>query len=102
MKKILITLFLVLNLFTVNAKANDQLIGHILTETLKDTKIETVEILEKELAKIAHAYSLEMISTLEKYLPSILEGIAADLRLKSDHKYKCKLLENGGMKDGCI
>ena len=44
---------------------------------------------------------IESISILQAYLPAILEGVAADLRLKADHEYKCKLLENGGMNDGC-
>jgi len=42
-----------------------------------------------------------MINIMQVYLPAILDGIAADLRMKADEKYKCKLLENGGMNDGC-
>ena len=36
----------------------------------------------------------------ESRLPDILEGIAAELRLKSDEKLKCELLK--GSPNGCI
>ena len=57
--------------------------------------------MEKELEAIAHQFVIESISILQAYLPAILDGVAADLRLQADSKYKCKLLENGGMNDGC-
>ena len=88
-----------------SVKADDKteaVIGHIITETIKGTDIDSIEILEKEMQVLLHGVSIEMISIIERHLPAILEGIAADLRLKSDHKLKCKLLENGGMNDGCI
>ena len=92
-------------LLPVSAQANDKtqaVIGHIITETIKGTDIDSLEILENEMQVLLHSVSIEMISLIESHLPAILEGIAADLRLKSDHKLKCKLLENGGMNDGCI
>ena len=58
-------------------------------------------MIKKELEAVAHQFMIESISILQAYLPAILEGVAADLRLKADHEYKCKLLENGGMNDGC-
>ena len=102
MKKFIILLMLLL---PVSAQANDKtqaVIGHIITETIKGTDIDSLEILENEMQVLLHSVSIEMISLIESHLPAILEGIAADLRLKSDHKLKCKLLENGGMNDGCI
>tara|TARA_Y100000004_G_scaffold14022_1_gene14943 strand:+ start:1101 stop:1241 length:141 start_codon:yes stop_codon:yes gene_type:complete len=44
---------------------------------------------------------IESISILQSYLPAILDGVATDMRLKADKEYKCRLLENGGMNDGC-
>ena len=90
--------------FVTPAKADDYnkaVIGHIITETIKGTDIDTMDILEGELANLGHKYALEMVSIIESYLPQILEGIAADIRLKADSKYKCLLLKNGGMNDGC-
>ena len=85
-------------------KADDKTtatVSHIISETIKGTDIDTTAILEKELQTLAHNYAIDMINIMQVYLPAILDGIAADLRMKADEKYKCKLLENGGMNDGC-
>ena len=47
-----------------------------------------MSVLEAEMAKLAYKFSLEMTSVLEKHLPSILESIANELRMKADEKYK--------------
>ena len=101
MKKILIILSLVFTLFSVNAKANDQLVGHVITEVILNDNVEgMVKVMEKEIQAVAHIFALEMISVLEANLPRILEGIAAEMRLKADEKYKCELLK--GSPNGCI
>jgi hypothetical protein len=41
--------------------------------------------------RVGHRYSLEMISVLQKYLPSMLDSISAELRAKADKNYKCAL-----------
>jgi hypothetical protein len=51
--------------------------------------------------KVAHQYTLAMIGVMQQYLPAVLDGIAADLRLKADNEYKCKLLEDTKIKDDC-
>tara|TARA_B100000902_G_C26991409_1_gene755240 strand:- start:295 stop:621 length:327 start_codon:yes stop_codon:yes gene_type:complete len=81
-------------LITGIAKANDYntaVVGHVISETVKGTDIDHTAILESEMNKIAYAFALEMTSVLEKHLPYILEGIAADIRLKADNEYKCNL-----------
>ena len=101
MKKFIILLLLLL---PVSVQANDKttvVVGHVVSETIKGTDIDISYIMEKELEAVAHQFMIESISILQAYLPAILEGVAADIRLKADHEYKCKLLENGGMKDGC-
>ena len=101
MKKLIILLLLLL---PVSVQANDKttaVVGHVVSETIKGTDIDISYIMEKELEAVAHQFMIESISILQAYLPAILEGVAADLRLKADHEYKCKLLENGGMNDGC-
>ena len=101
MKKLIILLMLLL---PVSVQANDKttvVVGHVVSETIKGTDIDISYIMEKELEAVAHQFMIESISILQAYLPAILEGVAADIRLKADHEYKCKLLENGGMKDGC-
>ena len=101
MKKFIILLMLLL---PVSVQANDKTvatIGHIISEKISNNDIDISYIMEKELEAVAHKFMIESISILQAYLPAILEGVAADLRLKADHEYKCKLLENGGMNDGC-
>ena len=101
MKKLIILLMLLL---PVSVQANDKTIatvGHIISEKISNNDIDVSYIMEKELEAIAHKFMIESISVLQAYLPAILDGVAADLRLKADEAYKCKLLKNGGMNDGC-
>jgi hypothetical protein len=100
MKKFVITVIL-LNTFiwfalsSFKASANDKTtvtVSHIITETIKGTDIDTSAILEKELQNLAHNYTIDMINIMQVYLPAILDGIAADLRMKADKKYKEELL----------
>ena len=101
MKKLIILLMLLL---PVSVQANDKTIatvGHIISEKISNNDIDVSYIMEKELEAIAQKFMIESISVLQAYLPAILDGVAADLRLKADEAYKCKLLENGGMNDGC-
>ena len=91
-------------LLPVSVQADDKttaVIGHVISETIKGTDIDVSYIMEKELEGAAHKFLIEATSILQMYLPVILEGVAADLRLKADKEYKCRLLENGGMDDGC-
>ena len=83
-------------------QANDKTtatVGHVVSETIKGSDIDISYIMEKELEAIAQKFMIESISVLQAYLPAILDGVAADLRLNADEAYKCKLLENGGMND---
>ena len=85
-------------------KADDKTnatISHVISETIKGPDIDISYIMEKELEAVAHKFMIESISILQAYLPAILEGVASDMRLKADEAYKCKLLKNGGMNDGC-
>ena len=107
MKKLLIIAF-IFNLICLAVpfavQANDKTtatVGHVVSETIKGSDIDISYIMEKELEAIAHKFMIESISILQAYLPAILEGVASDMRLKADEAYKCKLLKNGGMNDGC-
>ena len=107
MKKLLIIAF-IFNLVCLAVpfavQANDRTtmtVGHVISETIKGTDIDISYIMEKELEAAAHRFVIESISILQAYLPAILDGVSTDLRLKADEAYKCKLLENGGMNDGC-
>ena len=82
-------------LITGVAKSNDKIIvttGHVVSETIKGTDIDISYIMEKELEAIAHKFMIDSISILQNYLPAILDGVATDLRLQADKKYKESLL----------
>ena len=90
-----------LNAFAKSVQANDYntaVIGHIITQKVQGNNVDT-SVLEGELERLMHLYALDMIDVIEKHLPDILEGLAADIRLKADSKYKCLLLKNSKIKD---
>ena len=94
MKTILVTICLVIwGVFFWNftAMANDYnkaVTGHVIQNA---SIIDKEELMTSELSKLAHRHSIELIGILQTYLPSILDGVAADLRMKSDVAYKCSL-----------
>ena len=59
---------------------------------IKGTDIDKSAILEQELHKLAHRYTIDMLNIIQTHLPDILEGIAAGLRQKADKKRKEELL----------
>ena len=88
---IVVSLFLWALFFTHNAKANDYgtaVVGHVIQNS---SIIDKEELMKQELTRLAHKHSIELIGILQAYLPAILDGIAADLRMKSDVAYKCSL-----------
>jgi hypothetical protein len=107
MKKVIVIFFIfyfwVYALANAFSKANadeytNAVVGHVIVETINGN-MNHGALLESELNKLAHNFAIESMVILQKYLPSILEGIAADMRLEADKKYKCKLLE--GSPNGC-
>ena len=93
MKKLILILLLVwfgLNAFAKSVSANDYntaVVAHIIKEKISGNNVDT-SVLEGELQRLAHLYALEMVDVIEKHLPSILESIAAELRMKADEMYK--------------
>ena len=104
MKKLIfigLMVWLGLNAFAKSVQANDYntaVIGHIITQKVQGNNVDT-SVLEGELERLMHLYALDMIDVIEKHLPDILEGLAADIRLKADSKYKCLLLIDSKIKD---
>jgi len=73
---------------------NKAVIGHVISETIKGTDIDTSYIMEQELKKLAHKFVIDSIYIIQAYLPEILDGVVTDLKLKTDQKYK-EVLLNG-------
>ena len=107
MKKFIITILIVNGLIwslLSGVKADDYnkaVIGHIIQTKVNGTDIDVNALMTYKLEKLAHKYSIEMVSILQAYLPAILDGVMADLRLQADEKYKCALLKGSKIEDDC-
>ena len=107
MKKFIITILIVNGLIwslLSGVKADDYnkaVIGHIIQTKVNGADIDVNALMTYELEKLAHKYSIEMVSILQAYLPAILDGVMADLRLQADEKYKCALLKGSKIEDDC-
>ena len=98
---ILAVLWFGLNAFAKSVQANDSTtatVAHVITQKIQGNNVDT-SVLEAEMSKLAYQFSLQMVDVLEKHLPYILEGIAQDIRMKSDSAYKCSLLKDTKIKD---
>jgi len=97
MKKLLIVVCVWiwgLFLFVETASANDYNTAtgaHILTEIIKGTDLDEGAIMNAETQRLLHTMSLEIIQVVFNNMPNILDGIAADMRMKADKNYKCAL-----------
>ena len=94
-------IWLGLNAFAKSVQANDYntaVVGHIITQKIQGNNVDT-SVLEGELQRLAHLYALEMVDVIEKHLPNILEGIAAEIRGNADSAYKCSLLKDTKIAD---
>ena len=76
-------------------------IGHVITQKVTGQPIDTSKLMEQELARAAHLFAIENINILQKYLPAVLDKLAADLRLEADKNYKCSLLKDTKIQDNC-
>ena len=111
MKKFLIFItILVISLYgfltcTMNSlkasEYNTAVIGHVITQKVSGQPVDASKLMEQELARVAHLFALDSINILQKYLPAILDKVAADLRLEADKSYKCNLLKDTKIQDDC-
>ena len=104
MKKLILILAVLwfgLNAFAKSVQAdeyNKAVIAHVIKENISGNGVD-MSVLEAEMNKLAYNFALEMTSVLEKHLPSILESIAAELRMNADSKYKCSLSKDTKIAD---
>tara|TARA_B100001057_G_scaffold52724_1_gene46890 strand:- start:82 stop:378 length:297 start_codon:yes stop_codon:yes gene_type:complete len=93
MKKLIfigLMVWLGLNAFAKSVSADDYskaVVAHVIKENISGDGVD-MSVLEAEISKLAYQFSLEMTGVIEKHLPSILESIAAELRMKADEMYK--------------
>jgi hypothetical protein len=101
---ILVTLWVSLTSLMNSVRADDYtkaVIGHVVQTKVNGTNVDVNKLFEQEMERVAHQFTLEMIVVMQTYLPAILDGVAADLRMKADKEYKCKLLSGTKIKDDC-
>ena len=87
---ILAVLWLGLNAFAKSVQADDYnkaVVAHVIKENISGNGVD-MSVLEAEMAKLAYQFSLEMTDVIEKHLPSILESLSNELRMKADEMYK--------------
>ena len=107
MKKLILILAVLwfgLNAFANSVKADDYskaVIGHVIQSKVNGTNVDVNALMSYELERLAHKYSIEMVSILQAYLPAILDGVLTELKLEADEKYKCALLKDSNIKDDC-
>lgn len=90
-----------LNAFAKTVQAdeyNTAVIAHVIKEKVSGNGVD-MSVLENEMQKLAYNFALEMTDVLEKHLPQILEGLAAEIRMSADSKYKCSLLKDTKIAD---
>ena len=111
MKKYLITIAIILTTLWFSLTAlmnsvmaneyNKAVLGHVIQSKVNGTNVDVSKLMEKELEKVAHQFALESITIIQQYLPTILDGVLAEMRLKADKEYKCALLKGSKIEDDC-
>ena len=104
MKKFIITVTIITSLIwgllsSIQAKANDYttaVIGHVIQN---HKEIDHSKLLEAEMSKMAHLFSLQMVSILQQHLPYIMDNMMTELKLELDKTHKCLLLKDSKIKD---
>ena len=77
---------------------NEAVAAHVIVETVKGN-MDISKVMEAEMQRLAYTYAIQMIGIFEKYLPSVLDGMAAEMRAEADKTYKCGLIKDS--KNGC-
>ena len=90
--------------FTV-VKAEDKttaILGHVITQVIQDNDMDHREVLENELAALVHKFSIEITTVLLQNLPTILDNVAAQIRIEADKQYKCSIQGKDYKNKECI
>ena len=99
---ILAVLWIGLNAFSNSVKANEinkgsypvAVAGHIIQN---HDIIDKQKLMEAEIQKIGAQFALQMITIMSEHMPSIIDGIMAEMRHELNEKNKCLLLKDTKM-----
>ena len=73
---------------------NQAIVGNVIQNEINGDRTDVERLFEQELKRNAHKYALDTIVILQKYLPSIIEGVTAKMRIEADKAYKESLLKD--------
>jgi hypothetical protein len=93
-----------LTVFMNSVKANEYntaVIGHVITQKVSGQPVDASKLMEQEMARAAHLFAIDAINIFQKYLPTILDKMSAELRAEADKQYKCSLLKDTKIQDDC-
>lgn len=76
--------------------------AHIITQTVTKGDIDHKKVLTAELERLIHRMAIDMTFVMQKHLPNILEGIAAEIREDADRIYKESQTNQGGFMENFI
>ena len=80
---------------------NTAVIGHVITQKVSGQPIDASKLMEQEMARAANLFAIDAINIFQKYMPTILDKMAAELRAEADKQYKCSLLKDTKIQDDC-
>ena len=94
-----------LHLTMQHAKADEYTTAttaHIITQTVTKGDIDHKKVLTAELERLILRMAIDMTFVMQKHLPNILEGIAAEIREDADRIYKESQTNQGGFMENFI
>ena len=77
---------------------SEAVVGHVVTQELTGD-IDKGAVANAELNRQMHQLSLEILAVVFNNMPTILDGISAQMRLEADKMYKCSLQDDYKNKD---
>ena len=72
---------------------SEAVVGHVVTQELTG-EIDKGAVANAELNRQMHQLSLEILAVVFNNMPTILDGISAQMRLEADKMYKCSLQDD--------
>ena len=68
--------------------------GHVITQKVQNNDMDHSAVANAELNRQMHQLSLEILAVVFNNMPTILDGISAQMRLEADKMYKCSLQDD--------
>ena len=78
---------------------NEAVVGHVITQKVQNNDMDHSAVANAELNRQMHQLSLEILAVVFNNMPTILDGISAQMRLEADKMYKCSLQDDYKNKD---